>query len=323
VTAHFTLGAYAITSAVEPEGGGSVICDPNPVDHGDDTTCTATANAGYSFTEWSGACTGTECELSGVSEPLGVTAHFRLAAYAITAGAEPAGSGTVTCDPSPVSHGGDSTCTAVAKAGYRFSHWSGACSGVTCGLTDVTEAQSVRAVFDRIRVTVPTPGDGGEATISVDGAGCDISTAVFVEAPAGAPADVTIPWGLADFTLTGCAGTATVTVTLPAAIPLGAGYWKEQDGVYTEFPATLTGNSATFVLTDNEPGDGDSTAGIIRDPSGVGLAAAPVPVFPPWVFALAACLLVLVGMRRAATASSSSSPPARRTSRRRSARSIR
>lgn len=66
----------------------------------------------------------------------------------ITATANPAGGGTVTCAPSPVSSGGSSSCTATPKAGYRFSRWDGDCTGGgTCVLNNVTAPRSVTARF--------------------------------------------------------------------------------------------------------------------------------------------------------------------------------
>jgi hypothetical protein len=76
-----------------------------------------------------------------------VTATFSAAKYPITATANPAAGGTVTCTPNPVTHGTNSTCTAVPKTGYALTGFSGDCTGATCTLTNVTAAQSVTATF--------------------------------------------------------------------------------------------------------------------------------------------------------------------------------
>ncbi len=125
--------------------------------------------------------------------------------------------------------------------------------------------------------TGPTATGTGNARIDVTGAGCAISNASFVVAPTGSPANTSFPHGLADFTLIDCTGAATVTITYPSAIPVGAKYWKENGGVYTEYPATLGANSATFTLTDNGAGDSDPASGLIHDPSGIGITAASTP----------------------------------------------
>ncbi len=78
-----TLGNYMISAAANPLAGGTVSCTPNPVDHGASSTCTATANAGYTFTNWSGDCTGATCVLANVTAAKNVTANFNLNTYTI------------------------------------------------------------------------------------------------------------------------------------------------------------------------------------------------------------------------------------------------
>lgn len=83
VTAHFEINTYAIDIGTEPFEGGSALCTPNPVDHGSDSLCTADAATGYSFTGWSGDCSGSDCELVNVTTSLAVTAAFELDAYTV------------------------------------------------------------------------------------------------------------------------------------------------------------------------------------------------------------------------------------------------
>jgi len=51
-----------------------------------------------------------------------------------------------------VSSGGNSSCTATANSGYRFTGFSGDCSGTTCTLRNVTSAKSVTANFAAIAI---------------------------------------------------------------------------------------------------------------------------------------------------------------------------
>lgn len=67
---------YAITATANPSEGGTVSCSPNPVNHGDSATCTATPRAGFTFNGFSGDCTGTACTLSNVQGTKSVTANF-------------------------------------------------------------------------------------------------------------------------------------------------------------------------------------------------------------------------------------------------------
>jgi len=69
---------FPISVASNPAAGGTVQCTPNPVLSGTNSVCTATANAGYVFTNWSGDCTGTTCNLTGVVAAKSVTANFSL-----------------------------------------------------------------------------------------------------------------------------------------------------------------------------------------------------------------------------------------------------
>lgn len=93
---------HTIATLVTPNQGGGLTCDPNPVEHGGSSSCTATANIGYQFTTWSGDCTGTTCDLVGVD-----------AARTVVAGFEGDPSFGFTCTPAP----GPATVTPPAHQG--------------------------------------------------------------------------------------------------------------------------------------------------------------------------------------------------------------
>jgi Fe-S cluster biogenesis protein NfuA len=164
VTASFTQNSYAITTSASPSLGGTVTCSPNPVTHGSNSTCTANANTGYTFSAFSGDCSGTTCTLSSVTAAKSVTATFTQNSYTITTTASPSLGGTVTCTANPVAHGSSSTCTANANTGYTFSTFSGDCTGATCSLSNVTAAKSVTATFTQNTYSITTtasPTAGG------------------------------------------------------------------------------------------------------------------------------------------------------------------
>ena len=146
VSATFTPNTHSIATPAAVNG--TVTCTPNPVTHGQDASCTATPNAGYHFTSWSGDCTGTgACQLTNVTSPRSVGATFALNTYSIGIVPAPA-NGKVTCTPNPVTHGQDASCTATPDAGYHFTSWSGDCTGTgACQLTNVTSPRSVGATF--------------------------------------------------------------------------------------------------------------------------------------------------------------------------------
>ena len=77
---------YPITADANPAAGGTAGCTPNPVSSGGSSTCTATANGGYVFTGWSGACSGANCTLNNVTAAASVTANFSVVSSPAPAG---------------------------------------------------------------------------------------------------------------------------------------------------------------------------------------------------------------------------------------------
>ena len=333
VTASFSAVTYAIATAVNPVGAGTVSCTPNPVAHGAGSTCTATPNAGFALANWSGDCTGATCALTNMTSAKTVTANFSAVTYVVTTAVNPMGSGTVTCTPNPVGHAGSSTCTATANVGFAFTSWSGDCTGATCTLTNVTSAKSVTASFTTVNRTYTGSSATGSGTISASfttaDATCSYGTTQLIAPPPGSPpvpptspVNVTFPHGLFDFTVVACAPGATVnlTITYPAPLPPGALYWKygPEPGNTTPhwyvMPATIVGNTATFSITDGGQGDDDLNAnGTIVDQGGPGIPPGGGPVQTPTLSQWALMLLVLM-MLAAGWASQRGRVTSRRTS---------
>ncbi|WP_422845229.1 DUF1566 domain-containing protein [Acidovorax sp. M2(2025)] len=325
VTADFTLDSYTVTTTANPAAGGSVHCTPNPVTHGSSSTCTATPSAGFTFSGWSGDCSGTgACDLGNVTSAKNVTAGFTLNRYTVTTTASPAAGGSVSCTPSPVTHGGSSTCTATPNGGYTFSGWSGDCSGTgagsgsgagICSLSDITSAKSVSADFTLITsYSAASPAGGGDITTTVSGGGgaCGLVTIGYQSASSvgpALPAGVAFPHGVVHFTTTAtCAvgGTINVTLAYPGVLPPNTRFYKYGPATagasptWHEYPATVSGNTITYSVIDNGAGDSNANPGQITDPAGPGIAEAPaaavgIPTLHEWV-------LVLLAVWMAATA---------------------
>ncbi|NCA91612.1 MAG: hypothetical protein EOM92_22700, partial [Gammaproteobacteria bacterium] len=110
-----------------------------------------------------------------ITAPCTVNASFSQNSYLITATANPAAGGTVTCVPNSVTHGGTSRCTAEVASGYGFVNWGGDCSGTTptCTLTNITGPRQVTAnlvdLSASLSVTQSAPGyqGGGLLRVSV------------------------------------------------------------------------------------------------------------------------------------------------------------
>jgi hypothetical protein len=86
----------------------------------------------------------------------------------------------------------------------------------------------------------------------------------------------------------------------------GAQYWKygptptDSSAHWYTLPATMTGNVATFSITDGALGDDDLAAnGAVADQGGPGFtpaAVVPVPTLSEWMLALLGLALLAIGM---------------------------
>jgi hypothetical protein len=114
-----------------------------------------------------------------------------------------------------------------------------------------------------------------------------------------------------DFSTASCTPAATLvfTVTYPTALPPGTQYWKygptatDPAPHWYVLPATFSGNTVTFSITDGGLGDDDLAAnGAIVDQGGPGIpGASAIPTLSEWAMLLLAALLVLTagyGTRR-------------------------
>lgn len=140
----------SINTVVSPTGAGTIECTANPVEAGDASTCTATANPGYSFGSFTGdtcSTSGNTCTFTNVATAKTLTANFVAAGYTITTNVNIPGSGTVTCTPNPVEHGTATACTATPNQGYLFDSFDGDCTGATCAFANITGAKTVTGNF--------------------------------------------------------------------------------------------------------------------------------------------------------------------------------
>jgi uncharacterized repeat protein (TIGR02543 family) len=158
--------------AVAKNGSGTVTSSPAGIDCG--ATCTKsftkntvvtltpTASAGWTFTGWSGDCSGTGACTVTMDQARSVTATFTLQppppTYTLTVGKNGTGSGTVTSSPAGISCGATCsqaytqgtgvTLTPTAATGSTFAGWSGDCSGTGACTVTMSQARSVTATFN-------------------------------------------------------------------------------------------------------------------------------------------------------------------------------
>lgn len=164
---------------VASEGHGAVRSSPAAIDcgaacaadfnAGTQVTLSAAPDAGYAFTAWSGACTGTGACTVAMNADARVSARFdALPPQEVTITLSVSGPGHVsgngldcpgTCS-THVAVGTTLSLVAAANAGARLIAWGGPCTpaGTTCSL-NVTQGAALSASFES-EVVQLAPADG-------------------------------------------------------------------------------------------------------------------------------------------------------------------
>jgi hypothetical protein len=161
---------------------------------------------------------------------------------------------------------------------------------------------------------LPLPGPGGgtaQVLLSSSSGGCYFSASPQFKANDIAdplPQGAALAGALFDFTLDGCAPgeTATLRITYPH-LPAGAQYWKHgptqanTTAHWYRHPATVSGNTITFSITNGGDGDDDLDANNsqIVDAGGpvvLGGGTAGIPTLSQWGVLLLSALSALLGM---------------------------
>ncbi|GAB4089337.1 hypothetical protein GCM10028785_20060 [Hydrogenophaga soli] len=222
----------------------------------------------------------------------------------------PAGAQVVAYNATP-------SFTASAQSGYTLSSMSG-CGGSWGGgsvytVGAITADCTVNAAFT-LNTAYSGPAPTGTGTVSAalaGGASCGFASVGQQSAASVAPVPpgVTFPHGVVAFTTNSCSlgGAITVTLTYPSALPAGTQLYKYGPATagaspsWYVHPATISGNTITYSVTDNGQGDSNNTAGVITDPGGPGIPGGVVVGVPAgrtgW-WALLVALLAGMGALR-------------------------
>lgn len=168
---------------------GGVDCRANcqaAFNNNDQVTLTATADAGFVFQGWTGACSGTStCTVTMNAQRTVGAVFVEQTSTQFQLTVVTSGMGTVTSSPSGINCGSDCSeeyaentqviLTATPASGYLFSSWSGACSGSgACNVT-MTSDLTVTANF------VEEGGATHDLTVTVSGNGTVTSTPAGIQ----------------------------------------------------------------------------------------------------------------------------------------------
>jgi YVTN family beta-propeller protein len=235
-------------------------------------------------------------------------------------GGSPVISYTVTCGThsatgtsSPITVGGLAngvpvTCTVTATNTVGTSSASAPSAPATPAPKSFTGPVATGAGL----ATVTLFGGGAACNFAPQGNGV-LQSAFFIpvvgspKSPPAGTAPATFPFGLLDFVLLACntGSTVTLSIQFPGTIPAGSVYWKygptptQPTPHWYVLPATISGNTVTFSITDGGLGDDDLTAnGTVVDQGGPGGGPArpAVPALDRAARAMLAVLLAACGV---------------------------
>ncbi len=124
-TANFDIATYNITVEAHPDNAGTVT-GGGTFEHGTTCTLSATANTGYTFTNWTKNDTVVSINATYTFPATAsgeYIANFEIATYDIAIEVSPTEGGSVT-GAGTYEHGYTATLTATAASGYVFVNWT-------------------------------------------------------------------------------------------------------------------------------------------------------------------------------------------------------
>ncbi|MGB9841310.1 MAG: InlB B-repeat-containing protein, partial [Candidatus Bathyarchaeales archaeon] len=161
LTATFTQDQYTLTVNIDGQGSVTLNPDQTTYTYGAAVELTATAAAGWEFSHWSGALTGSESPATLIiTGDAVVTAHFtQIPQNQRTLVINIVGNGVVTKTPDQTTYADGTTVelTATAASGWTFSHWSGDAAGTSNPITITMDGdKTVTAYFAQMLLTDST-----------------------------------------------------------------------------------------------------------------------------------------------------------------------
>ena len=247
VTASFSQNAVKYRLNTSKTGNGTVTVDPagtscgtncSEYTTGTPVTVTATADSGYTFTAWSGACTGTGACTIPMTANRSVSATFTEDKKYYTLAASKEGNGTINGSPAGISCGAvcshnyesgtQVNLTATADNGYTFSRWSGACTGTGPCSVSMNSNKAIRAIFTQnAPYYTLTTNNSGNGTITSEPGGINCGSACTSEYASGTTVGL-VAKPDSGFVFRGwsgaCQGNDSCTVTMDTAKTVNANF---------------------------------------------------------------------------------------------------
>lgn len=190
LVAEFSANTYTLNTVSNPSVGGTTSGGGNYT-YGTSATITATANPGYTFTNWTknGLTVSTNANHTlAVNETQTLVANFtQNPTYTINTSSNPTVGGT-TSGGGNYTFGANCSVTATANPGYTFSNWTenganvsstASYSFVVTGNRNLTANFSQTNVNDYLVTTIANPTNGG---VTLGGGYYALGDAVEVEA---------------------------------------------------------------------------------------------------------------------------------------------
>ena len=318
------ITGYTVTcnpGAIGMSGAGSPITVTG-LTNGTTYSCTVIATNGAGSSPPSAAASVTPLGVPGAptigtATPGNGRATVTFTAPAVTGGSATTGY-TATCNPGGITASGAGSPITVTGLANGTTY---ACSVTASNAQGTGPASGTASVTPSFNVfSGPSATGSGIITASFTGGGaaCAFVSPQFIGAPPGAAPvppllpGVAFPHGLFLFSTTGCTpgSTLTFTIVYPSSIS-NSQYLKygptaaQPTPHWYVLPATITGNTAVFTITDGGLGDDDLAAnGSVVDQGGpgvgvgVGGGAAAIPTLSQWMLMLLALLIVASAARQ-------------------------
>ena len=152
-SAIFSIKQYEIITLVDPPDSGSITCNPNPVNHGDRSSCTINTNVGYKLQSIEGTCEGsiinTTFTTMPITAPCTIIAIFEPIKYTLKISKKGTGGGDIISNPEGIDcgydceeeyeYGKEVSLTASPDDSSTFVAWSDDCSN--CSTNNICQVK--------------------------------------------------------------------------------------------------------------------------------------------------------------------------------------